>query len=297
MKLGIDLGGTKIEILAMAPSGEEILRRRVPTPRGSYEPIVTAIRDLVLTVETELGKQGTLGIGIPGAIEASTGLVKNANTTELVGKPFQKDLEFQLNRPVRMANDANCFALSEAVDGAGAGADVVFGIILGTGCGGGIVVKKQLLVGCNAIAGEWGHNRLPDRLESEYPGPECYCGHKACVETFVSGTGLARDFAEHSHRNLKAKDITVLAEAGDKDALAAMQRLESRLARSLAVVINILDPDCIVVGGGLSNCQRLYAEVPKLWGPHVFSPEVRTRLVQAKFGDSSGVRGAAQLWN
>ncbi len=295
MKLGIDLGGTKIEILALDEHGQELLRRRIPTPRGAYKPIVESLRQLVEDAEAELGMQGTVGIGIPGAIDPHNGLVKNSNTTELIGKPLQIDLERMLDRQIRVANDANCFALSEAWDGAGAYASCVFGIILGTGCGGGIVFQRQLIVGLNSIGGEWGHNRLPDPLPYDLPSPYCYCGQRGCIETYVSGTGLARDFAAVTGRQANAQKIVELAEKGDPDADAALERLEHRLARSLASVINILDPDVIVAGGGLSNCSRIYQNVPRIWGEYIFSPDVRTRFVPARFGDSSGVRGAAQL--
>jgi len=295
MKLGIDLGGTKIEILALDEHGQELLRRRIPTPRGSYRPLVEAIRRLVEDAEAELGIKGTVGIGIPGAIDPHNGLVKNANTTELIGQPLQGDLERLLDRPIRVANDANCFALSEAWDGAGAYASTVFGIILGTGCGGGIVYQRQLLVGLNSIGGEWGHNRLPDPLPYDLPSPHCYCGQRGCIETYVSGSGLARDYAAATGRQATALKIVELGEKGDPDANAALERLEHRLARSLASVINILDPDVIVAGGGLSNCMRIYQNVPRIWGDYIFSPDVRTRFVPGRFGDSSGVRGAAHL--
>ncbi len=295
MKLGIDVGGTKIEILALDDHGKELLRRRIPTPRGAYQPIIDSICRLVEEVELECGSKATVGLGIPGTITPRTGLVKNANTTELIGHSLQKDLEKILDRSIAVANDANCFALSEAWDGAGADATTVFGIILGTGCGGGIVHRKQLLVGINSIGGEWGHNRLPDPLAEDLPSPPCYCGHRGCLETYISGSGLARDFAQFTGRPLTAQQIVELASEGDAEADAALVRLEHRLARSLAVVINILDPDLIVVGGGLSNCERIYTNVPKIWGAYIFSPEVETRMVRAKFGDSSGVRGAAHL--
>lgn len=295
MKLGIDLGGTKIEILALDKSGKELLRKRIPTPRGSYRPIVEALGQLVKSAEAELGEKGTVGVGIPGVVSPGNGLVKNANTTELNGQPLQRDLQVLLARPVSVANDANCFALSEAWDGAGANANTVFGIILGTGCGGGIVHQKQLLVGINSIGGEWGHNRLPDPLPSDAPSPPCYCGKSGCIETYVSGSGLSRDFSAVTGRQLSGHQIVELAEKGDKEADAALSRLEHRLARSLAVVINILDPDVIVAGGGLSNCERIYRNVPRIWAEYVFSPEVHTRFVKAQYGDSSGVRGAAHL--
>lgn len=297
MRFGIDLGGTKIEILALDPQGQAIERKRIDTPRGRYQDILLAIRGLVHDLESSLDRKGSVGIGIPGAVDPYTGLVKNANTTELIGHPFQQDLEALLQRPVRVANDANCFALSEAVDGAARGAAVVFGIILGTGCGGGIVVNGQLLVGSNAIAGEWGHNRLPDMRADEFPGDPCYCGHAGCIETFVSGTGLARDFKKMSDIEASAREISDLMLRGDPVAIEAFDRLEDRLARSLASVINILDPDCIVAGGGLSNVARIFENVPKIWSSYIFTQgPIRTRFVPAQHGDSSGVRGAACLW-
>ncbi len=291
-RIGIDLGGTKIEIVVLAADGRELLRERVPTPRGDYAGTVAAIAGLVRGAETKVGAGGTaatVGVGIPGAESRVTGLIKNANSTWLIGQPLRADLEAALGRPVRLANDANCFALSEATDGAAAGAGVVFGVILGTGVGGGIVVNGQVLVGANAIAGEWGHNYLPpDPLPVEggdgcSPRPKvrfdppCYCGRSGCIETFLSGPALAAD--------------------GGADSEAAMQRYEQRLARALAQVINILDPEVIVLGGGLSNLDRLYDRVPRLWGAHVFSDAVATRLVKNRHGDSSGVRGAAWLWH
>ena len=274
MRLGIDLGGTKTEIVALADDGRELLRERVPTPRGDYAATVATIAGLVRSAEEKLGAGGTVGVGIPGAESRVTGLIKNANSTWLIGKPLRADLEAALGRPVRLANDANCFALSEATDGAAAGAEVVFSVILGTGVGGGIVVRGEVLVGANAIAGEWGHNPLPG---DEAVRPPCYCGRNGCIETFLSGPALAAD--------------------GGADDAAAMARYEGRLARALAQVINILDPDAIVLGGGLSNLERLYDRVPRLWGEWVFSDHVATRLLKNQHGDSSGVRGAAWLWN
>jgi fructokinase len=277
-RLGIDLGGTKIEIIALADDGAELLRERVPTPRGDYAGTVAAIAGLVQRADVKVGPGGTVGVGIPGAesraMGKNAGLVKNANSTWLIGRPLRADLETVLGRPVRLANDANCFALSEATDGAAAGAEVVFGVILGTGVGGGIVVRGQVLVGPNAIAGEWGHNPMPG---DEAVRQSCYCGRHGCIETFLSGPALAAD--------------------GGADNGAAMQRYERRLARALAQVINILDPDVVVLGGGVSNLERLYDRVPRLWGEFVFSDDVATRLVKNKHGDSSGVRGAAWLWN
>jgi fructokinase len=303
MRIGIDLGGTKIEGVAIVDDGTEKARRRLSTPRGDYDATLTAVTDLVQAIEQEVGARGSVGIGIPGAVAPATQLIKNANSTWLIGRPLADDLSKRLNRPVRLANDANCFALSEATDGAAAGADVVFGVILGTGTGAGIVVRGHVLTGANAIAGEWGHNPLPAPTDDERPGPKCYCGRRGCVETFLSGPGLARDYHEHltgtsppPQRRDEARDIAARAVNGDADAHAALDRYEARLARALAGVINILDPDVIVLGGGLSNIERLYESVPRLWTPHVFSDRVTTRLVRAVHGDSSGVRGAAWLW-
>jgi len=293
LRLGIDLGGTKIEIVALADDSAELLRRRVPTPRGDYPATLTAVADLVKDAEKQLGQSGTVGIGIPGAESRVTGLIKNANSTWLIGRSLRRDLEALLGREVRLANDANCFALSEAVDGAAAGAAVVFGVILGTGVGGGIVVHGKVLSGANAIAGEWGHNRLPG---DEPDWPECYCGRKGCVETFLSGPGMKRDHAEASGEILDPEEIAARAAAGDAACVATLRRYEQRLARALAQVINILDPDAIVLGGGLSHLERLYQNVPKLWGAQVFSDQVATRLLKNRHGDASGVRGAAWLW-
>jgi fructokinase len=294
MRFGIDLGGTKIEIAALADDGRELLRERVATPRGDYDATVAAIRDLVQAAEQKLGSRGTVGVGIPGAESRVTGLIKNANSTWLIGKPLRADLATALGRPVRIANDANCFALSEATDGAAAGAEVVFGVILGTGVGGGIVVSGEVLVGANAIAGEWGHNPLPGDKTFR---PPCYCGRAGCVETFLSGPGLAADHHRLTTADFSAEQIAAHAAAGDAACAATLRRYEARLARALAQVINILDPDVIVLGGGLSNLDRLYDRVPRIWGAHVFSDAVATRLVKNRHGDSSGVRGAAWLWH
>ena len=295
-RFGIDLGGTKIEALALAGDGRELRRLRVPAPRGDYQQTVRAIIDVVAGLERDTGARGTVGIGIPGAVSPATGLIKNANSTWLNGRPFQDDLTRALGRPVRLANDANCFALSEATDGAAAGARVVFGVIIGTGTGGGLVVDGRVLVGANAIAGEWGHNPLPAPQDAERPGPECYCGRAGCIETFLSGPGLARDYIRHGGEDLTAVEVAARADAGEPRALACLDRYERRLARALASVINIVDPDVIVLGGGLSNLDRLYRRVPELWGAHVFSDRVDTALRRAKHGDASGVRGAAWLW-
>jgi fructokinase len=296
MRVGIDLGGTKIEGVVLSDSGEELARRRVATPRDDYEGTIRAIVDLVETLEREAGARGTVGIGMPGTISPATGLVKNANSVWLMGRPLTGELERALGRPVRLANDANCFALSEAVDGAGAGAEVVFGVIVGTGTGGGVVVRGHVLTGPNAVAGEWGHNPLPWPHPDEWPGRTCYCGRTGCIETFLSGPGLAADYAAAAGRTVTAEQVVARAEAGEPQAEAALARYEDRMARALASIINVLDPDVIVLGGGLSNVGRLYDTVPGLWGRYVFSDAVSTRLVPARFGDASGVRGAAWLW-
>ena len=293
LRIGVDLGGSKIELLALDPQGHERYRKRVPTPRGDYGATLKTITALVGECEEALGARGTVGVGIPGALSFATGRIKNANSTCLIGRPFKQDLEEALGREVQMANDANCFALSEATDGAGRGAQVVFGAILGTGVGGGVVVGGRVLVGPNSIAGEWGHNPLPLPRESDLPLPACYCGRQGCVEAFLSGPALARDAGV----GIEAPQIVARAANGDARCEAALARYDERLARSLAIVINILDPDVIVLGGGLSNMDRLYANVPRLWLPYVFSDLVSTRLERHVHGDSSGVRGAAWLWN
>ncbi len=294
--IGIDLGGSKIEIAAYGADGVERLRRRVATPAGDYAGTLAAIAALVADAERELGARATVGVGMPGAESRVTGLIKNANSTCLIGQPLRRDLAARLGREVRLANDANCFALSEAVDGAGAGAEVVFGVILGTGCGAGVVVRGRVLTGANAIAGEWGHNPLPWPRDDERPGPTCYCGGRGCLETWLSGPGLAREYAARAGVAASAAEIASRAEAGDALARTCLADYVDRLARGLAHVINVLDPDVIVLGGGLSNIGRLYDEVPRHWGRHIFSDHVATRLVAPRHGDSSGVRGAAWLW-
>ncbi|WP_421863268.1 ROK family protein [Parvibaculum sp.] len=296
MRIGIDLGGTKIEGIVLDGSGNERARKRVASPRGDYAATIAAIRDLAAALEAEAGEQGTIGIGMPGIVSPATGLVKNANSTWLIGHPFGRDLEAALGREVRLANDADCFALSEATDGAAAGAASVFGVILGTGVGGGIVVNGALLSGPNAIAGEWGHNSLPFVLPDEMPGPECYCGKKGCIETWLSGPGFAADYMLDTREALSPEAIVAAAEGGDRPARLALRRYADRLARALAHVINILDPHVIVLGGGMSNIAALYDEVPARWGAYVFSDTVETRLARHKHGDTSGVRGAAWLW-
>jgi fructokinase len=296
IRLGVDLGGTKIEIVALGPDGAERLRRRVPSPHGDYDATVRAVRDLVGAAEAELGGTASVGIGAPGAISPATGLVKNANSTWLNGRPLHRDLAAALAREIRIANDADCFALSETADGAGMGARTVFGVILGTGVGGGIVRDGALLSGPNAIAGEWGHNPLPWPEPNEWPGPPCYCGRTGCTETFLSGPALAADHARTGGADLPGVEIAARAAAGDPAAAATMARYAARLARALAAVINLLDPDVIVLGGGLSNINALYKDVPPQWPRFVFSDTVATRLVRNRHGDSSGVRGAARLW-
>jgi predicted NBD/HSP70 family sugar kinase len=296
LRFGIDLGGTKIELVALDETGAEVWRRRENTPSGDYRGTLEVMRGLVLRAENDLGGRGSVGIGTPGAISRASGRLKNSNSVCLNGQPLREDLEALLGRPVRLANDADCFALSEASDGVAAGLPVVFGVILGTGVGGGIVVHGRLLQGPNAIAGEWGHNPLPWPRDEERPGPACYCGQHGCIETFLSGPGLARDYLSTTGEALDGPSILERAEAGDTGCEAAFRRYEDRLARGLAHVINLLDPDAIVLGGGLSNCSRLYANVPRLWGRYVFSDRVDTRLLPPRHGDSSGVRGAAWLW-
>jgi len=305
MRIGVDLGGTKIEAVALGSGGEMLTRRRVPTPSESYAGTVAAVAGLVRAVEDELATRGSVGIGIPGAESPTTGLIKNANSTWLIGRPLRDDLSKALDRPVRLANDADCFALSEATDGAAAGMGTVFGVILGTGVGGGLVVGGRLVAGPNAIAGEWGHNPLPSAAQHpggaaedaiERPGPHCYCGRQGCIETFLSGPGLTLDFRTHTGRTVTAAEIAMLADGGDPDADACMVRYEERLARALATIVNVLDPHVIVLGGGMSNVRRLYQNVPRLWGRFVFSDTVVTPLVPPWHGDSSGVRGAAWLW-
>lgn len=296
MRLGIDLGGTKIEAIALDDQGKELARHRMAAPQGNYDDTLEALDALVSKLEGETGEKGTIGIGMPGALDARTGLIKNANSTWLIGKPMDKDLERILGRPVRMANDANCFALSEAMDGAGKDAETVFGVILGTGCGGGIVVDKKILVGANRIAGEWGHNALPNPRDHERPGPQCYCGKFGCLETWISGSGLAAHHNERTGHQLTAHEIALLEAAGDEEAHRSFCDLEDRIARALGVIVNIIDPDVIVLGGGLSNVDRIYENVPALLAAHVMSDNPIINLQRNHFGDSSGVRGAAWLW-
>ena len=295
-RIGIDLGGTKIEAAALDDRGAMHLRQRVPTPVGDYAGTVAAIATLVSRIESEIGAGSSVGIAIPGTIVSATGLVKNANSVWLNGKPLGRDVEAALGRPVRFANDANCFVLSEAVDGAAAGCGTVFGVILGTGVGGGIVVGGRIIVGANAITGEWGHNPLPAPQPDEWPGPPCYCGRSGCIETFLSGRGLVADHQRHRGAALDGPAIAAGAAAGDAVCRATLDRYAERLARALAGVINILDPDAIVLGGGLSSLSHLYDEVPRHWVRHIISDTIVTRLLPPVHGDSSGVRGAAWLW-
>jgi fructokinase len=295
MRVGIDLGGTKIEGIAIRGS-DEAARMRVETPRGDYAATIEAVAATVEALEQRAGSPASVGVGIPGTISSATGLVKNANSVWLIGKPLQSDLEQRLGREVRIANDANCFAVSEAADGAATGAAAVFGVIVGTGTGAGIVVNGQVLTGPNGIAGEWGHNPLPWPSDDERPGPACYCGRRGCIETFLSGPGLQADYERQAGRSLTPAAIVQDAAGGEQAASDALARYAGRMARALASIINVLDPDVIVLGGGMSNISQLYVEVPRLWGPFVFSDTVATRLVRARHGDASGVRGAAWLW-
>jgi len=299
VRIGIDVGGTKIEIVALAPDGRELVRRRIATPQGDYAATLAATAKLVGAAEREAALvpgAATVGIGTPGSLSRATGLLRGSNSVCLNGQPIRRDLEAALGREIRIANDANCFALSEAVDGAGKGADIVFGVILGTGVGAGIVVHGRALNGANAIAGEWGHNPLPWPQDDERPGPACFCGRSGCIETWLSGPGIERDHLRATGEPRTAHDIVAGAAIGDAGCAATLARYEARLARALAHVINILDPDVIVLGGGMSNVDRLYVNVPKLWGRWVFSDRVDTRLLRHAHGDSSGVRGAAWLW-
>ena len=296
IRLGIDLGGTKIEIAALDEAGSIVERIRVATPDGDYDAILRVIFDLVNGVEKSLGEKGSVGLATPGSVSPRSGLLRNSNSVCLNGRPFKQDLENMLGRKVRIENDANCFALSEAADGAGQGASVVFAVILGTGVGGGFVIGGNVLRGANAVAGEWGHNPLPWARPDELPGRACFCGQSGCIETFLSGPGLAADHLQAGGAALTSEEIVARALGGDPASLATLSRYEDRLARALASVINIVDPDVIVLGGGLSNVRRWYDTVPTLWGKYILSDVIRTRLVPHMHGDSSGVRGAAWLW-
>ncbi|QSX39096.1 fructokinase [Shewanella sedimentimangrovi] len=296
MRMGIDLGGTKIELVALGEEGEELYRKRVPTPR-EYEGTLQTLTALVQEAEAELGMGGTVGIGIPGVVSPFTGLVKNANSTWINGHPLDKDLGARLNREIRVANDANCFAVSEAVDGAAAGKGVVFGVIIGTGCGAGVAINGRVHAGGNGIGGEWGHNPLPWMRADEFNTTQCFCGNADCIETFISGTGFVRDFNAHGGNAKTGNEIMALVEQGDELAIAAFERYMDRLARSLAHVINVLDPDAIVLGGGMSNVEAIYPKLPALLRKYVLGGECDTPVVPNRFGCSSGVRGAAWLWS
>src|SRR5712691_10362147 len=296
IRIGVDIGGTKIEIAAIDESGEELLRRRVAAPGGGYDEAMAAIAEFILEAERTLAARCSVGVCTPGALSIGSGTLKNAYASVLNAMQVKPDLERLLDREVRFANDANCFALSEAIDGAAKGARVVFGVILGTGVGGGIVVDGRAIEGANSIGGEWGHNSLPWPTADEMPGPRCGCGRDGCIEAFLSGPGLARDHRLATGESREPAEIVALADTGDRGCAATLERYEERLARALAGVINLLDPEVIVLGGGLSNAARLYRNVPARWGRHIYSDTVVTQLVRAVYGDASGVRGAARLW-
>ena len=296
LRLGIDLGGTKIAGIALAPDGTVVCASRVPAPRGDYAETIRAIADVVAGIERDAGATGSVGIGMPGSLSPVTGLVQGSNSTWLNKRPLGQDLEHRLGRPVRLANDANCFALSEAVDGAGAGAASVFGVIIGTGCGGGLVFHGRLVDGPNAIGGEWGHNPLPWATADEHPGPTCWCGRRGCMEMWASGTGLALDHQRRTGEDRTAEDLARRAACGDTTARATLDAHASRLARGIAHVINLFDPAVIVLGGGLSNLNELYDALPRLAAPYVFAAEPRITVRPPRWGDASGVRGAAWLW-
>ena len=297
MRIGIDLGGTKIEGIALDDAGIEVFRKRINAPQGVYQNTLMAIVKLVTEIEGATQDKGTVGIGIPGTISPKTNLIKNANSTWLIGQPLHTDLEALLKRDIRIENDANCFIVSEATDGAAKNTEISFGVIIGTGTGGGIFIRGQSIIGANAIAGEWGHNPLPWPTPDELPGRECYCGKQGCIETWLSGPGFALDYQlNNQQQNISAKDIVLLAQQGNELAQESLQLYEERLAKSLATIINVIDPDVIVLGGGMSNVNQLYESVPKRWGKYIFSDHVDTKLVPPIHGDSSGVRGAAWLW-
>jgi fructokinase len=295
-RIGVDLGGTKIEFVALERDGRELHRHRVPTPRNDYDGTIRAIKEGVELIERDLHRSATVGVGIPGTISRITNAVKNANSTWMNGRPFDRDLGAALQREVRCANDANCLAVSEATDGSGAGKHVVFAVVLGTGCGGGIALDGGVHNGRNGVAGEWGHNTLPWMKPDEYPGEPCYCGFRGCIETWISGTGLEADYQRATKTPLKGKEIIARSEVGEAAAMACLERYEDRLTRSLANMINILDPDVIVLGGGVSQVPRLYRDVPNRLKEYVFGKEADTPILVAKHGDASGVRGAAWLW-
>jgi len=296
MKAGIDLGGTKIEVLVIDDHGKELFRERIATPKDNYHKIIDEITGLAKLAEAKVEQKCSIGICTPGSLSPTTGLLRNSNTTCLNDKPFKQDLEKSLSKNIRIANDANCFALSEAIDGAAKDAATVFGVIVGTGTGGGLVVNRQILIGCNAVAGEWGHNPLPWPDDGELALTKCWCGQRGCIETFISGPGLENDYKRATQKNLRAEEIVELAMQDNLEANEAVGRYEHRMARSLAHVINLLDPEVIVLGGGMSNVQRIYNNVPRIWQQWVFSDSINTKLVAPKFGDASGVRGAAWLW-
>jgi len=296
MRIGVDLGGTKIEIIALNAQNHELYRQRVATPVGDYKKTITTIRDMVFKLEYELEQTGSVGLGVPGAISALTGRIKNANSVCLIGQDIIADLGSELQRPIRLSNDANCFTLSEASDGAAAGYESVFGVIIGTGTGGGICTHGKLLTGVNAIAGEWGHNSLPWLTEQDLPLPTCYCGKQGCIETYLSGPGMMAEYKKLTGKDLRPERIVLEARQGESFASVALDRYIERLAKSLASVINLLDPDVVVLGGGLANIDELYEEVPRRWHHYIFSDGIETTLVPAKYGDASGVRGAAWLW-
>ena len=296
MRIGIDLGGTKIEAIALDDNGQEVIRHRVATPAGDYAGTLQAIVELVDYIESSINHSASIGVGTPGSLSPVSGLLRNSNSVCMNGQPVKQDLQKLLGREIRMSNDANCFALSEATDGAAKGAAIVFGVIIGTGTGAGIIINGKVLDGPNAIAGEWGHNPMPWPEQSELPGPQCYCGKQGCIETFLSGPGLTHEYQRVSGKTLSAIEIVEQAAASNEQAEASLQRYEGRMARGLAHIINILDPNIIVLGGGMSNVQRLYKNVPELWDEYIFSDVVNTRLLPPLYGDSSGVRGAAWLW-
>ena len=296
MRIGVDLGGTKIKIIALDDNGAPVLRRRVPTAVGDYSGTVRAITEIVRSAQSQIGVLASVGIATPGALSPQTGLLRNSNSVVLNGKPLDRDIANALGQSVRLENDANCLTISEAIDGAGAGCRVVFGAIFGTGVGGGIVVEGRILTGLNRIGGEWGHNPLPWTTESERPGHRCYCGKSGCIETFLSGAGLTREYFSLSQKELRAEQIAAAEQSGEPDAVRSLATYKDRLARSLAALINVLDPDVIVLGGGISNIETLYIGLPDLIGRYAFSDGIRTRVVRAAHGDSSGVRGAAWLW-
>jgi fructokinase len=296
-RTGIDLGGTKIESIVLDSKGSQVFRKRIPSPQGSYIETVNAITELVLEADNHVHEITRVGIGIPGALSEQTGLVKNANSTWLIGKPLKSDLEYSLKRRIKIENDANCFTISEAVDGAGAQAKIVFGVILGTGVGGGITINANSLRGINLITGEWGHNPLPWTNERKLNQNKCYCGKKGCIETFLSGPAVAKNYYKKTGKVLNVENILALSEAGDLNAQGIFNEFEIHLAKGLAQIINILDPDIIVIGGGLSNISRLYGNTTNIWDKYIFSDCINTKLVPARHGDTSGVRGAAWLWN